>query len=162
MIRPGKAADAHKLALLMQEGYERSVYRDLGGIDLKEARALFVRCVQGMGRKAAGGTMLAVAETDDGEIEGFIAGQVAPVYHVGTKLAASEIYWYVSPRAPAAAGLALLDTFIGWAERNPDVVVIKCGATDVIADVVWKDVGKLYARRGLRLCGGIYERRIDR
>lgn len=158
-VRPAKFSDIPRLYALLQEGYERSKYREHGTVDEKATKALLMQTVQRHGLKTAGGTCAFVSESG-GIVDGMIVGALNRVYFIGSKLMAQDVFFYTSALAnPRSAG-ALLDAFIAWAVANENVFEIKPSATDIIGDP--RRVEKLYLRKGFRQCGAIFERRIER
>lgn len=156
VIRQAKFADLPRLIELLREMHGRSRYRDRGEVDEKAARSLLMTSMQRHGLKACGGTCVFVAE--DQNIQGMIVGIADRVYHVGTKLWATDLYFYVAEGADPRFAEGLYDAFTGWAEGMPDVVDIRNGATDAIGD--FDRVAQFYKRKGLKQVGVIHERRI--
>ena len=153
MIRAARFADIPALTALMQEGHARSKYFGRAGVDPKEARGLLMTCVQG-----EGGTMVMVSDDADGKPAGFMVGILERVYHVADRLATSDLYLYVSDRAPRFAWLELLLAYDEWARANPKVIQVNVSATDIVGD--YRRVERLYRRLGFRQSGVIYERAV--
>lgn len=159
MIRQARFVDVQAMAAMMQEAHARSIYRDLDEIDAPAMKRLFVSAVQQHGKPGEGGTCAFVAEPG-GQVEGFIVGVLQRVYHVGKRLSASDLFFLTRPDADPRSAVGLLGAFLDWAEGNPKVVEIQMGATSALGD--WRHAGRLYERRGLEQCGGIYRRSIER
>lgn len=157
MIRQAKFGDIPALAALMDEMYRRSKYRDRDEIDMKSAKALVMQCIQRHGMQRAGGSSVFVIDRD-GKIDGFIIGLLEPIYHIGKKLTATDLFYYAREKARPQDALRLFDQFIAWAESIPDVIEIRNGATDAIGD--YRRVEALYRRKGLAQSGVIYERSV--
>ena len=157
-VRPAKFGDINRLAELLEQGYQRSKYRDRGSIIIKETKALLVNAIQRHGLKSAGGSCVFVSE-HDGLVDGFIAGLLDRVYHIGDKLSATDFFFYVAPDgSPTSAG-GLIDAFIDWALDIETVAEIRLAATDIIQD--YERTAALYRRKGFTQTGVIYERRTD-
>ena len=142
----------------MEQAYRRSKYRDRMPISVKEIKALMMQAIQRHGLAQVGGACVFVSE-HQGAVDGFIAGVLERVYHVGDKLSAADVFFYVMPDgSPGSAG-GLIDAFVDWALGIEAVIEIRVGATDIIQD--YQRTAALYRRKGFIQTGVIYERRID-
>lgn len=151
MIRPAKFGDIPRLAELMAQMHQASVYADRTQVDPKYVKSFLMRFIQRHGGQHEGGTAVYVA--DNGEtVTGFIIGLLDRIYHIGEKLMAVDVFWYGEGREM----LKLLDAYIEWASAVPNVIEIKLSETDAIND--GDGVRAVYARRGFRQCGTIWER----
>lgn len=159
MIRPARFGDIPRLAELMQEAAERSIYQGRASIDVRECKALFMRCLQAHGRKTEGGTLCLVAERD-GKVEGVLIGMLDRVYHILDKLMATDLFFVLSERADPRDAMRLLRAFREWAEGHPEVIEICMGVSNALGD--WQRAGKLFEFAGLELAGAIYQRGIER
>lgn len=158
-VRVARFGDIPKIAALLEEGYRRSKYRDLGTMSAKEAKALLVQAIQRHGLKTVGGSSVFVSE-HEGAVDGFIVGMLDRVYHVGNKLWANDVFFYVTPKgSPRSAG-RLFDAFLDWADSIENAVLIQGSATDIIQD--YDKVAALYRRKGMVQTGVIYERRTGK
>jgi hypothetical protein len=158
VVRNAKFGDIPRLTELLEQGHRRSKYRDRGTICTKEAKSLLVNAIQRHGLKSAGGSCVFVSEYE-GVVDGFIAGLLERIYHIGDKLSAADFYFYVAPDgSPASAG-DLADAFIDWALGIETVIVMQLSATDIIQD--YERTAALYRRKGFTQTGVIYERRTD-
>ncbi len=158
MVRKAKFGDIPRLTELLEQGYQRSKYRDRGSVSTKEIKALLVNAIQRHGLTSAGGACVFVSE-HQGVVDGFIAGLLDRVYHIGDKLSATDLFLYVAPDgSPTSAG-GLIDAFVDWALDNEAVVEIRLAATDIIQD--YERTAALYRRKGFIQTGVIYERRTD-
>lgn len=157
-IRPAKFADIPRLTELVKEGYERCKYKDLGAVDEKAAKGLFMHAIQRHGLQTEGGACVFVAERN-GKVEGYIIGVLARVYHVGDHLEASDLHFFQSENGNPADAVRLFGAYIKWASGNKKVVIARNGATDII-DPDWSRAAKLFERAGFVQSGVIYERRL--
>lgn len=153
MIRPAKFSDIPAILSLMAEGYQRSKYRDIDTIDRREANALLMNAVQRHGLRREGGSCVFVS---DG-VDGFITGLVDRLYHVGTKLVAQDVFFYVRPGAAPQIAPGLLSAYVEWASSIRDVVVIRNGITDLISDP--EKIEQFYRAAGFERCGVMMERK---
>jgi len=161
MIRPAKFADIPALMTLVREMYGRSKYAARATLDEALAKRLLMSCIQRHGLASDGGTLVLVAEADNengGKPIGFIVGMLDPLYHLGTELMATDLFFFTSLGAPVSAASGLLDGLIAWAKQNPRVVEVCCGVTDAVADP--ERTAVLYRRRGMSQTGMIFELRI--
>ena len=117
MIRAAKFGDIPRLAALMREMYEKSIYRDDCEFDEKEAKALLMRCIQRHGGQQDGSTFVFVADRT-GVAEGFIIAALSRLYGIGTKLAAADTHFYVSAGAHARDAFKLIEAYRAWAAEN--------------------------------------------
>ena len=158
MVRNAKFGDIPRLTELLEQGHRRSKYRDRASVDIKETKLLLVQAIQRHGLTTAGGSCVFVSE-HDGAVDGFIAGLLDRVYHIGNKLSASDFFFYVAPGgSPTSAG-SLADAYIDWALGIEAVIVIQLAATDIIQN--YERAAALYRRKGFIQTGVIYERRTD-
>jgi hypothetical protein len=154
MIRPAKAGDIPRMTELMERLHSESRYND-APLAVPIVRSLFLNAVMKHGRQHDGCTWTLVDEVK-GQVEGFFIGMLDRVYHVCEPLAAKDMFLYATPDAtPNVAGL-FIDSYIKWAVENPNVYEINLSWTDAVTDA--DRIGILYARKGFRLCGGIYVR----
>jgi hypothetical protein len=130
-------------------------YADIDELDAREAKALFARCLQRHGGTNAGATLVMVSETN-GVMEGFIIGALDRIYHIGTKLMATDIYFIMLPRADPRDSLKLFKAFEAWAWNNPKVIEIKLGTTFEYGK---RPVDKIYVRNGYAVTGNLYVKR---
>ena len=156
--RPAKYSDIPRLTELLEQAHRRSKYRDRMSVSVKEIKALVIQAIQRHGLASAGGACVFVSE-HEGAVDGFIAGLLERVYHIGEKLSATDFFFYVAPDgSPASAG-GLLDAFIDWALGVDEMIEMRLGATDAIQD--YERTAALYRRKGFTQTGVIYERRTD-
>ncbi len=158
MIRQAKFGDIPRLTELLEQGHQRSKYRDRGSINIKEAKSLLVNAIQRHGLTSAGGSCVFVSE-HQGVVDGFIAGLLDRVYQIGDKLSATDIFFYVAPDGSPASASGLADAFIEWALNIEAVIVMQLSATNIIQD--YERAAALYRRKGFTQTGVIYERRTD-
>lgn len=158
MIRRAAFADIPRIAELMTDLHRVSIYADRCGIDIAETKALFTRLMQRHGGKADGGACVFVAEKN-GRVEGFMAGLLSRVYHVGDKLAAQDVFLHLTPDADPRDLSRLVGAYVGWAEACPKVIEINLSETDVIA--ADPRLLKLYSRKGFIRCGTIHRKAVS-
>jgi len=157
-IRPAKFGDITRMAELMTEMHQKSIYADRCGLDIKLSKALFFNCIQKHGHLHEGGARVVVAEKA-GQVEGFLIGMLERVYHVGDKLMATDLFFCTSEAADPRDASRLIDDFLKWAKGNPAVVEVLMGVTNAIGD--YSRAEKLYSRKGLSRCGVMYEGRVE-
>lgn len=158
-IRAAKYGDIPRLTELMIEMYGRSIYRESCGLDIKETKALLMRCIQRNGGKVAGCTLVNVAERA-GVVEGFMIAALSKAYGCGTKLIAADTHFYVSSRALARDAFKLIDAFDAWWTSNPEVIEGDLCATDAVGE--FRRTEKLYRRKGYGPFGVILVKRVNR
>ena len=157
MIRPARFQDAPALAAMLREMHASSKYAGRVAISEKRMEATLLGMIAGQAQSGAGAAFCRIAE-QGGEPAGFMAGLLDPVYHIGDRLTANDVYLYARPGAgPAAA--RLVRAYVEWAAANPKVVEIRLSWTDALPGA--GRIGALYARHGFRQAGAIYERRND-
>lgn len=154
MIRKAKFGDIPALTELFLEMYDRSKFKGLDEPNIKAVKSIMMQSIQRHGNARAGGTCVFVIDRE-GALKGFIVGALEPVYHVGYKLQATDIFYYASKGAGRDA-IRLFDAFIEWGESVSDLLHFQNGATDAVGD--YSRVAALYERRGFRQSGVIYER----
>lgn len=156
-VRPAKFGDIPRLVVLLKQAHGRSIYARVGNIDEKAAKALLMQSIQRQGLLAAGGTFAAVAEKH-AVVEGFLVGIIDRGYHIGDRLMATDMFFYLSEWADPRDAGRLLDAEIAWAAGVPGCVVLRAGVTDAIGD--YRRAARLYERRGFRQSGALFERRL--
>ena len=156
--RPAKFGDIPRLTELMEQAYRRSKYRDRTPVNVKEIKALMMHAIQRHGLAQDGGACVFVSE-HQGAVDGFIAGLLERVYHVGDKLSAADVFFYVAPDGSPGSADGLIDAYVDWAIGIEAVIEIRLGATDIIQD--YQRTAALYRRKGFIQTGVIYERRLD-
>lgn len=154
VIRRAKFQDIPEIFDLMVEGHARSKYRGRDQIDRAEAKSLLMNAIQRHGLKRAGGTCVFVTDA----VDGFIMGVLDRVYHVGTKLAAQDAFYYCRPTSNPQDRIGLLGEYVAWAAGIQDVIEVRNAVTDIIDDV--GKVEALYVRCGFTRCGVMMERKI--
>jgi hypothetical protein len=161
MIRVARFADVPRLVELLHEMRTNSIYVDRADIDQKAAKSLLVSSIQRHGGGHAGSTLVLVAETEAGDVEGFVIGLLDRVYGIGDKLTATDIITYASPRADAHDAMRLVNALVAWAKANPKCIEVRLGANDVMGGD-WQRTARLYERAGMKQVGSIYEARFER
>lgn len=156
--RAAKFGDIPRLTELLEQAYRRSKYRDRTTVSVKEIKSLMMQAIQRHGLAQAGGACVFVSEHHDA-VDGFIAGLLERIYHVGDRLSATDFFFYVDPDGSPASASGLIDAFIDWALGIEGVIEIRLGATDIIQD--YQRTAALYRRKGFVQTGVIYERRLD-
>jgi hypothetical protein len=156
MIRRATFADIPRLFDLIAAMHRGSRYAAVATLDEKAAKAMLVQSIQRHGGTAAGSTLVMVAEDAAGTVQGFVVGMLARLYDIGVELMATDWMFHAAPGAPPRAAGRLIDAVIGWAAANPRVLVQRYGVTDALGDPA--RTGRLFARRGFRAAGAIFER----
>lgn len=157
MIRPAKFVDVPRIVELLVEMQQSGRYREIDEVDERAAHQLVAQAIQRHGGIHYGGAHVMVAEKNE-IVEGFIIGMLDRIYHIGTRLAANDVFLYVSPRGRAVDCLHLLRSYIDWAETCPKVRITKLSWTDALPDA--EQIERVYNSMGFRRCGGIYEREV--
>lgn len=156
MIRDATFSDIPAMIGLLEDGYAKSVYQDLGAIDRKEARTYLMGAVQRHRSPNEGGTWVGLAETD-GRVEGLLVGLLDRIYVVGTTLRAIDVHYYGTDRASPRDMVALFDAWTEWATSVSKVKLIHPTATHILGD--FSAAERLFERKGFERAGVIYERR---
>ena len=160
-IRAANFVDIPALVALGAEAHESSIYGAISTYDKETAKQLCARSMQRHGHNNYGGTLVLVSEVD-GEVKGFIIAILDQVYPCVEDLSVTDLIFTGTEGMPPRDAIAIIDQVIAWGEANPKVVEIHMGVTDAIKGQDWQRVGKLYERKGLAQCGGMYRRIIDR
>lgn len=159
MVRDATFADTAAVMLLLQDGFARSIYAGSKvGIDIPTAKKLYFTAVQRHGGKNGGACWVQVAERD-GVINGLMLATLARVYGIGTKLMATDMFWYatkdVDPRDPFKLALNMVE----WARSSPHVAEVKCGTSGIVMDAA-DAAGVMLTRLGMKSYGEIYRMEV--
>lgn len=157
MIRPARFQDLPALAAMLREMHAASKYAGRVAISEKRMESALLGMIAGQAQNGAGAAFCRIAEQDAAPCA-FMAGLLDPVYHIGDRLTANDVYLYARPGSGSAA-TRLVRAYVEWAAANPRVVEIKLSWTDALPGA--GRIGALYERLGFRRAGGIYERRND-
>lgn len=151
-IRLAKFGDVPAIYDVIEDAHRRSRYAALSEIDEKEAKALIMQSIQRNGMQTRGGAFVAVADTGK-HLEGIIIGGLQPLYLIGVRLEATDLFWITRENAHATTAGRLLKAFYNWV---PAGAVIRQANSDLISDI--EATGKMLQRGGMRLVGHIYEK----
>lgn len=153
-VRPAKFADIPRVGELMRELHQRSSYAAFT-LDERVFRNLCIEACRVHGKTGC----LYVAECR-GIVEGFIIGAVNRLYNIGKEFEARDLFFYASTRGDRNDAGRLVDAFLRWAEKVPNVMEINMGATDAAGPGSAARTAKLYRRKGLTQNGVLYQKRI--
>lgn len=165
MIRPAKFGDIDALCDLLEWSHGISVYASMFPFDRAGTKKFLLWALNHTGHKGKNSlpTLFWVAETD-GIVAGMMLATLQPVYQIGCRLSASEIFWVGRKGVCQPADLSALFTrFTTWAESDERVVEIKSSSSDaVMQDGLWREMAPFYKRRGFEPSGELFVRRITR
>ena len=159
MIRAARFIDVPALVALLQAQHPRTIYAPYGDVDVDYARKLLAQMVQRHGGVHNGGTCVFVAENREGVIDAFVAGGLSPVYQVGTRLMAQDVFWIAREGADMQSAFGVLKAYVEWAESCPKVIEIFLSHLDVTPESAM--LGRLYRRMGFDPCGAAYRRFVN-
>lgn len=157
MIRQAKHQDIPALMAMLGEMYAASKYVGRGEIAPKAAESLFMGAIASQGQFGPQGSHVAIAEEE--EPVGFLVGVLDRVYHVGSKLMAQDVLFYVRPGASPRHALALVDSYIAWAARPRACIEIMLSWSDAIPGA--EKIAALAKRKGFDKVGEMFELRLD-
>lgn len=155
-LRPARFVDVPALVDLLVEQHPRSIYRDICEVDTGYARKLLAQMVQRHGHVHNGGACVFVDEDADSTILAFVAGQLSPVYHIGTRLMAQDVFLVAHPDSPGRSLLRLVHAYDGWALANPKVVEVYLSHLDTFPESSRMD--PIFQHLGYERCGAIFRR----
>lgn len=163
MIRPALMADVPKLVQLLKTAHAKSKYATVGDIDVPYAKKLLFHLIARHEGKGEAGTYCMVADRD-GLLVGMLFGIKARIHDIGTKLFASDRFFFVTDRATPFMGLALIDGFEKWAKGDPRVIEILMADHDTytVRGREKRAAGEMYLKRGYRKSGEMYELAVNR
>ena len=153
MIRKAKSQDIPAITALMVEGYERSKYRDIDTIDVKEAKALIFNAIQRHGLKKEGGCCVFVIDRDG--IQGFCVGALERLLNVGTRLKARDLFTYVRPGTHGLESIKLVSAYLNWAKEIPNLALVGFDPTDILGDK--ERIAKFFGLFGFKEMGVMME-----
>ncbi len=158
-IRIPKAVDFPDVAAVLVDSHRRSIYAGRDEVDMVRLKRVYLDVCQRNGHRNAGGTYMRVAERE-GVIVGLIVGVLDAVYHIGTKLMATDLFYVPTPACSDRDSIALFRGFEEWAVENERVIEIKLGLTNALGE--YERTKAMYLRMGYSPCGELFERRIVR
>jgi len=158
-VRKPIAVDFPAAAAVLVESHGRSIYADRDTVDMIRLKQTFLDALHRHGQRNCGATYINVAERD-GVIVGIIIGWLERVYHIGTKLMATDLFYVPSPACSDRDAITLFRNFEEWATENPAVIEIKLGLTNALGD--YGRTEAMYLRMGYEPAGAMYEKRIAR
>lgn len=162
MIRAAEHSDTKAIVALLQAVYRASIYVDFGGVDVQKATDLCTNMIHLMGNKGDTSSLVWAAVDDSGVVNGLIMGMRQPVYHIGTKQVAQEVFFVGDKESVSPQDMiALYRRFLTWADQ-PGVIEIKASTTDVFRWQDWRTLRPFYEARGFVLSGEVFVRRIQR
>ena len=164
-IRAATFGDIDAVCDLLEWSHGESVYADMFPFDKKATKRFLMWSMNHTGVKGKNSlpTLFWVAETF-GIVSGVMLATMAPIYQIGIKLQASEIFWVGRKGVCEPKDMSALFTrFTTWAEEDERVWEIKSSSSDaVMKDGLWREMAPFYERRGFETCGELYVRRIKR
>lgn len=155
LIRRAVPAEAPILTQLLVERHADTRYAGYVAIEQPLARKLIANAIHRHGGTHDGATFVMVAEGDDG-IDAFVMGVLNRVYHVGTMLAAQDVFLIGRKECSPRALNGLMDAYIEWGLSNPRVFEVMASWIDTIPGAERMDAA--YRRKGFTKCGAIYRR----
>jgi GNAT superfamily N-acetyltransferase len=156
MLRPARFADAMRITDLLVEAQASSRFAGIVDVDVAYTRKLIAASIQRDGGSHDGGTHCRVFEGPGAKVEAFMIGVLDRVYGIGTHLVANDQFLVASPRAPRNAMLALVRSYLAWADRNPKVIETWLSWTDVMP--TGERMGGYYEKMGFQRCGAMFRR----
>lgn len=151
MIRPAHFEDIPRCLTLLERGHKNSRYATLGNIDVARARTLLASMVARMLALADEKTFFFVT-VKSGKVEGFLVAVQQPIYMIGDKLQATDIYTIVdSARADPLDFMRLVTQLKQWTFRQENVIEVQAGLTDIMGD--WRRLVPIYERLGFEQSG---------
>jgi hypothetical protein len=98
--------------------------------------------------------MYAAVVENGAAITGIIIAGTQPVYLIGDRLTATDLFWVCDGGEPRDA-VALMKSMLGWAWLNPMVVEVVCASNTVILEDP-EASGRILQRLGMKPAGNIY------
>lgn len=154
MIRPARFMDAPAIERLIRDQHALTKYALRCAIDDRALTHTVMGLIGSMNQPT--GTHVAVS-VENGQVTGFVAGQLSRTYAVLDRYSASDVFLINHGRTGAA--LQLLDSYIEWARANPKVIEIGLSWTDAIEDS--DRLAAIYARKGFIKVGEQFALRLD-
>lgn len=159
MIRPAKDTDVLAIIGLIEAAHKRSIYADVDVVDRDFTRQMFTRSLTCTENSGAGGVLFLVSE-NDGKIEGYFFGFLHRLYEIGKKLAATDVHFYLSPDADPRDALKIVNAFIEWGVKNPKVVEIRIGESNVMGEPDPR-FAELLKRKGFEAGATVFTKRTS-
>lgn len=159
-VRAAKISDIPAILDIIEEGRKLSVYAAVGDIDPHYARAMFGRAMRFNGGHGDGACLFLVSERD-GKVRGYFLGVLDRTYQIGATLTANEVHFYLPQDADQRDVLRILAAFTEWALKNPKVVEIKIGESNVFGEPDGR-FAALLERKGFAMSAKVFTKAIAR
>ena len=157
MIRSPHMTDIPAVAAFLEQQFERTHYarEHAGKVDVFKAKRLLMNAIASNGVMNDGGCCVKVIERA-AKLCGLMIATLQPVYLIGNKLCATNLFWVVAQEARGTDGALLLLAMIHWA-KQAGAIEIKCDTTAIIQDP--DSAGRMLERWGFKPYGNLY--RLD-
>ena len=155
MIRFARMTDIPRLIDIIHGAAKKTTYARNCTFDEPHAQHLLTTAILQHGKREDGGTFCVVHEAK-GKVQGFLILGLGRVYLVAHQLRALDLFWFVTDRAQAGAGLRMLSAGVEWCRKVPGLIEVSIVATDVAGDP--QRVGRLLERQGFSEAGRMYRK----
>lgn len=154
-IRRAVLAEAPILTQIIVDRLPDTRYHGHVSIEQPLARKMIANAIHRHGGTVDGATFVMVAEGPEG-IDAFVMGVLNRVYHVGTMLAAQDVFLIGRKECDPRALNGLLDAYLDWGLSNPRVFEVFASWIDTIPGA--ERMGAPFRRKGFTKCGEIWRR----
>lgn len=155
MIRLAKFEDIPRCLEILEAAHKRSRYAALGTVDRTKARGLITAMVARMISKGAERTFFMVS-VKSGVVQGFLCALINPIYHIGSRDQATDLYTIVDEgKADPQDFAKLLTAYKDWAKKQPTVLEIEGAITDIMGARALERLVPIYERLGFVRSGVI-------
>lgn len=157
-MRKATFQDAPAIMQLLRDQHTRSKYASRCRIAEPQLQHLVTSMIAQQGQIGPQGTCVFVCDNAAGEPVAFIAGILDRVYMIGAKLKAQDLF-FCNEGGSVKDTLQLLDGYVNWARSIRAVLEINVSWNDTMPGA--DRVAQLYARKGFRKSGEIFEIATD-
>lgn len=151
MIRVAAFGDIPELISVVASAHESSNYAMISELDRDALKKVLMHYINDPSSRVF------VAESESG-LTGVLVATCRPLYEVLSVRAVTDLIWFVQPGARADTGPKLMRAMHEWAERLPNVALVRQQTSNAIADPT--RTCRLLQRVGMRQVGAVYEREM--
>lgn len=157
MIRLAKFEDIPRCLEILEAAHKRTIYAQLGSVNREKARGIITTMAVRMTSAGSERTFFMVAQKA-GVVQGFLCALLNPIYQIGSRDQATDLYTIVDEsKADPADFLKLISAYKSWAMKQPSVLEVEAAVTDIMGKQAWQRLLPVYEQLGFEQSGVIFK-----